>query len=384
MSAGRYPTLSGSDNTKYFEDEIARRFALQEEFLGTEKPVNGVEPVVSVWVITYQHRDYIQECLDSLLAQQTDFPFEIVIGEDQSTDGTRDVCIEYARRHPDRIRLFLRDRTISTLTVDGRLRYLNGILTHSACRGRYVAGCEGDDYWINPAKLQMQVDLLERDPGIGLVHGEAHCYHQKTRYWSRNLHKQRQDLDISDGLFQALIEARYRVITCTAMYRKELYDQIESNLSYRRARQLFFIGDVTTWLELSRVSRFGFIDEPLGVYRLLQESASRSRDPKRRLSFGLEMLWLRVLYMEHYGVPDEFFRRIVKQRARTMLELAAYLGEPDVADDLWELLVKANAENSRWDRFFWRCASVKGGGLLAAAAQRIRWRLAPIGAEDND
>ena len=78
--------------------ELERRFLAQEEFLGDGKPVHETQPLVSVCVITYQHAAFIRQCLDSILSQETTFPFEIVIGEDESTDGTREICMEYANR----------------------------------------------------------------------------------------------------------------------------------------------------------------------------------------------------------------------------------------------------------------------------------------------
>jgi len=98
-------------------EELKRRFLLQEEYLGTNKAINKITPLVSVTVITYQHADYIRKCLDGILMQKTKFPYEVIIGEDGSTDGTKEICKEYAEMHPDRIRLFLRDRNISHYKV---------------------------------------------------------------------------------------------------------------------------------------------------------------------------------------------------------------------------------------------------------------------------
>src|SRR5690606_30314404 len=154
------------------EQELERRFHLQDEYLGLDKPVNGISPMVSVRVATYQHAPYIANCLDSLLMQKTTFPFEIIVGEDESTDGTREICIEYAKKFPDRIRLFLRDRTLSQYIVDGKVvARFNSRWNNMSCRGRYVAICEGDDSWMNPNKLQMQVDFLESNPDYSMCCG---------------------------------------------------------------------------------------------------------------------------------------------------------------------------------------------------------------------
>jgi len=126
---------------------------------------NNPNPVVSCIVTTYQHRNYIKDCLDGILMQKTNFPFEIIIGEDESTDGTRDICIEYAKRYPDIIRLFLNSRNNNITLNEMPSAKFNFIYAFNMCRSMYVSLCEGDDYWTDPLKLQKQVDYMENNPG---------------------------------------------------------------------------------------------------------------------------------------------------------------------------------------------------------------------------
>ena len=123
-------------------------------------------PVVSVSMITYQHASYIKEALDSVLRQKVQFPYEICLGEDGSTDGTREICIEYAKRHPDKIRLFLRSRSNPARSAFKAPYMFNCASTFDACRGKYIALLEGDDYWLHPRKLQSQVNQLEADSSV--------------------------------------------------------------------------------------------------------------------------------------------------------------------------------------------------------------------------
>src|SRR5690606_21433837 len=117
-------------------------------------------PKVSVLVQTYNHAPYIRQCLDGILMQETDFDFEILLGEDASTDGTREICIEYAQEHPDKIRLFLHSRE-NNISINGRpsgrFNFCNNLFE---ANGEYIAFCEGDDYWIDEFKLQKQMDFL--------------------------------------------------------------------------------------------------------------------------------------------------------------------------------------------------------------------------------
>lgn len=122
------------------------------------------DPVVSVVMTTYQHVRWIAQALDSALMQRTDFGVEILVGEDASTDGTREICERYAAEHPDRIRLFRRRRD-DVIHIDGRPtgRY-NLLTTMAEARGRYVAILEGDDAWTDRDKLQRQVSFLQAHP----------------------------------------------------------------------------------------------------------------------------------------------------------------------------------------------------------------------------
>ncbi len=110
----------------------------------------------SVLVITYNHERFIRQALDSVLAQQTEFEFEILISEDCSTDATRQIVQEYAKAHPAKIRLLLSEQNICSPFVVER-----GI---KAARGEFIALLEGDDYWTSPEKLQKQITLMERHP----------------------------------------------------------------------------------------------------------------------------------------------------------------------------------------------------------------------------
>lgn len=123
-----------------------------------------VDPIVSVCVQTYQHASYIRDCLESILMQKINFPYELLLGEDASNDGTREICIEYAKKYPEKIRLFLHHRE-NNIKVNrnstGRFNYLFNLFN---ARGKYISLCSGDDYWTDPLKLQKQVDFLEDNP----------------------------------------------------------------------------------------------------------------------------------------------------------------------------------------------------------------------------
>ena len=120
---------------------------------------------VSVIVLTYNHEKYIRQALDSILMQKVDFRYEILVGDDASTDGTAEILREYQHKYGDIFRLFLHPRNV------GATRNSYELLT--SAKGEYLATCEGDDYWMDTGKLEVQVNFLEKNPEYS---GTAHRF----------------------------------------------------------------------------------------------------------------------------------------------------------------------------------------------------------------
>ena len=127
-----------------------------------------MENLISVIVATYNQEDTIRRTLDSILMQQCHIPYEIVIGEDCSTDSTRSICEEYVKEHPDTIRLFANKKNKGVIN-----NYIDCILE---CRGKYIADCAGDDFWTDPLKLEKEVTILETHDDVTLVHTDWNRY----------------------------------------------------------------------------------------------------------------------------------------------------------------------------------------------------------------
>jgi glycosyltransferase involved in cell wall biosynthesis len=152
-------------------DEFKRRFLkVPVEEYPNQVVEQGPAPLVTVHIVTYNHRDFIRDAIEGVLMQQTDFPFEIIIGDDESTDGTREICLEYARRYPGLIRLMLHKRE-NNIAVLGKPCLIFQYLYNSfSARGEYIAVCSGDDYWTDPLKLQKQVQVLRQNPTVNRTH----------------------------------------------------------------------------------------------------------------------------------------------------------------------------------------------------------------------
>lgn len=147
---------------RYTLEEVRKR--INDSYELKNNVLNSVpDPLVSVYVPTYQHVNYIRTAIESILMQETTFPFELIVGEDFSTDGTREITFEYATKYPDLIRLITADYNVK--------QQANQMRCLMACRGKYVAICSGDDYWTDPLKLQKQADFLEANNDYSM------CYH---------------------------------------------------------------------------------------------------------------------------------------------------------------------------------------------------------------
>ncbi|WP_445001014.1 glycosyltransferase [Halomonas mongoliensis] len=150
-------------------EEVAMRS--EAEIMRSWSAGQGGLPLVSIECTTYNHAAYIAGALEGMLAQETHFPFEIIVNDDASSDATADIIRDFQRRYPGLIR--------ANLHRDNQLSQGISPLTHTLplCRGRYTAFCEGDDAWTDPHKLQRQIDMLEQHPECDMAfHAADKCY----------------------------------------------------------------------------------------------------------------------------------------------------------------------------------------------------------------
>lgn len=133
------------------------------------------KPLVSCWIVAYNQIDYVKQAVDSVLKQERDFPIEIIIGDDGSNDGTREVLIQYAQEYPDLIRLFLHNRKNNIKIAGGTPNpNFQGIYNWHQCRGEFITTLECDDFWNDSQKLKKQVEFLKTNPDFMGVSSNFH------------------------------------------------------------------------------------------------------------------------------------------------------------------------------------------------------------------
>ena len=252
------------------------------------KPISKNNPKVSISVITYNHANYIEQALESVLMQETDFDYEIIIGEDDSTDGTRDIVQSYQKKYPDTITVLLNERE-NVIYIDGKptgRRNLINNLQH--CKGEYIALLEGDDYWTDLHKLQKQVEFLDKNLDYSM------CFH-KVLFVSEESnvdpvvyqpYKKKRSYTLED-----LIQKNF-IATLSVVYR---------NLGFfSNLPQWYYsmpVGDYPLHLLAAEKGSIGYLDDQMGVRRVHKSGYWSSMSLEKKHETALKI----------YAAVDQYF-----------------------------------------------------------------------------
>lgn len=277
---------------------------------------NDTQPLmVSIWCMTYNHESYIRQCLEGFVMQKTNFCFEAVVHDDASTDGTATIVREYAEKYPDIIKpIFETENQYSK--NDGSLDRI----FEESCKGKYIALCEGDDYWIDSMKLQKQVDYLEKNPNCTFCHtGFSFLYQKDSKIEDYIQGKYKKNTDVRELL---LNNDGYRIQTVTVMYKLSDYYEVKKKDPILFSGH-FRMGDTQLWVTLLTKGEMGYLNEVTSVYRVLENSASRQNDNRNKIAFDMSALEMR-LYLRKEYVGDPFGSWII-HKIRYYKALLLYL-----------------------------------------------------------
>lgn len=228
-----------------------------------------MNPLVSIICLSYNNESFIKKSLDGILMQKVNFAYEIIIHDDASTDNSQKIIKEYLNKFSNVMKPILQ--------IENQYSKGSGIVSRivfDAAKGKYVAFCEGDDYWIDPYKLQKQVDFLENNSDFGLVH--TNCSYLDND--SNKLSKSPFDSSniIKEGyLFNELIKFN-RICTLTVCVRRDIIKKYIQDVDpYKRQWKM---GDYPMWLYLSQNAKIKYFDDNTSCYRVLKNSASHFND----------------------------------------------------------------------------------------------------------
>ena len=271
-----------------------------------------MEEMISVVVVTYNQEKTIGRTLDAILCQKCHLPIEIVIGEDCSTDGTRAICEDYAKRY-SQIRLFSNQHNKGV--VDN---YFDCLL---ACKGKYIADCAGDDFWVDPEKLEKEVAVMEQNDRVTLVHTAWRSYNEQTRTTS-DMPQELFNAPMTEGktMLEAIItQTRTPVIhLCTSLYRADvIMREYQANTSLFRNKE-WPCEDLQITFILALNGIIGYLPDITLHYSQGGETVSSSKDNKKQFDFFKKATNLSHNLAKTYAIKTPNTQKFFNQRAFAM------------------------------------------------------------------
>lgn len=273
-----------------------------------------MEDKISVIVATYNQEETIRRTLDSILMQQCQLPIEIVIGEDCSTDSTRDVCEDYAQRYPHIVRL------MPKAPNKGMIRnYYDCLL---ACRGKYIADCAGDDFWTDKDKLEKEARIMENNKNVVLVHTNWSFYNEDTHKTTANTYIP-FPAPITKGreIIESVITQTTAPVvhTCTSLYRADVIKKC-----YAEDPKLFNdpdngCEDLQLICMLVTNGDVAYLPDNTLNYSVGHSSVSHQPDERRQFRFVIRTTRLSIHLADKFGIDTEKTRKFFSNKAFALL-----------------------------------------------------------------
>lgn len=238
------------------------------------------EPLVCIRCITYNHEKYIRDALEGFVMQKTNFKFEAIVHDDASTDNTAAIIREYAEKYPDIIKPIYETENQYSKN-DGSLRRIMNAAIHQ--KAKYIAFCEGDDYWTDPYKLQKQVEFMENNPNCSLCyHACKNIYEDGNHYhpYGESVEEEYNKIDLLNYPFQ----------TATVLLKKEI---LFSDIYNKAIATKCFSGDMMLFLSASTLGAIKGINQQMSVYRRHSNGISINMWDKDKL-YNNYVSWVKV------------------------------------------------------------------------------------------
>ncbi len=285
-------------------------------------------PLVSVCMLAYNVEPFVAQAIEGVLHQQVDFPIELVIGNDGSTDRTPAICEQYQQLNPKIIRVLAANQNLG---IAG-----NAVRTLSQCRGKYIAICDGDDIWIDPEKLRKQVEFLEQNSDYGMSYSDIKIIAATGEPAVFPEHEENRSLYAQGNIFIRLLHGNF-ICNSTAVFRRHLLDgyEIDTDRNY-------YIHDFLMWLHITMRSKAHFLPSASTAYRKHAGGVTNTNDKARQnsLKFHLGLFHILIEFdqlntqpLNHYE-KTFIFRKLLsllyrkpgswKQKFRILLLLPKY------------------------------------------------------------
>lgn len=273
----------------------------------TSKWNTGVEtPLVSVCCITYNHEDFIEKSLLGFLSQETEFPFEILVHDDASTDRTAEIIQRYANEYPKIIKpIFQSENQYSKLPI------ISPRFLFPVAKGDFIALCEGDDYWTHPHKLKMQVEEFKKNMQVTLVHtdvGHLVSFRKKFDRLCLGVNKT-FNRKAPHGEFRDRSWLTFGVYTCTVMIKKCVADELIASGAIESGTAS---GDYAIFLIAAQRGRIAYLDETTAIYREHKNSATNS-SRRNFINFAIGTKRFLEFSLDYFQADEELHIKVLKK-----------------------------------------------------------------------
>ncbi|MEN9919885.1 MAG: Spermidine N(1)-acetyltransferase [Bacteroidota bacterium] len=287
--------------------------------------------LVSVFMLAYNHENFIKQAIEGIVTQKTNFSFELIIGEDCSTDNTRNLCIEYRNKYPEIIKLILPEKNLGAAA--------NSVNVLNACKGKYIAFCEGDDYWTDPNKLQKQVDFMESNPDYSIIYHRVNIFDQVSETLKlEELNK----LDVEKTYTIENLSYGNLMHTASVMIRRE-------NLKFEKLEASKIVGDYFLWMLCANNGKIMYQPDVMAVYRIWEGSAWSSMHSK---FMGINWLSLLDILRLEFATNQDILLGFLEQEKRAYKMIyEAHYRENDL--NSIDLLTKRLLLSSSFFRNWW-------------------------------
>lgn len=279
-----------------------------------------IEAWVSVQMITYNHERYIAQAIEGVVTQKTTFRIELVIGEDCSTDSTRKICEDYVKKYPEIIKLLPSEKNLGMNK--------NGLRTFQECNGKYIAICEGDDYWTDPYKLQKQVDFLEANDDFAI------CFHPVNIWLKGNLKADFLTRNVNDTTTISDLANGNYIHTPSVVFKNKLFGELPPEFSQSP------VGDYFLHMLNARFGKIKKLPEVMAVYRLHESNTWANTNFTTMIP-----KWLKTLELMQPSFDDEIKQLLSTQYANIAFDLAIRLAAEKPMEAKLYLLKSVNANS---------------------------------------
>lgn len=274
-------------------------------------------------MITYNHAEYIEEAIKGVLRQKCNFDIELVISNDASLDRTDDVIRRVIENNKSNVKIRYFNQALN-LGMNS-----NFLFCVSKCEGKYIATCEGDDYWIDQNKLQKQIDILENNEEYGLV------FTNYSEHRMKKIVKINSYFPKSGDVFLSLLKHEFHIATLTVVVRSKMLKESLWILEDYAIPRVWKMGDYPLWLELSLRTKFYYLDEVTSHYRITDGSSSNSKELESKLEFLNSVFDIKKYFIERQNLTDKYKNKFDAQHLRMSLELAYLFNNKRISKNLY-------------------------------------------------